>query len=132
MLTGNEPKGDAFSGDAAQHSRDVSAVMPEAARGTFDMRRSASLVLLAALLTASSAIAGATGGKTVTMPFADCEAIIAEIATEMEVEPVVLASDADSRTIRVDAADGSVTVSCDGRAGTMSLSKTASAVIASR
>jgi hypothetical protein len=96
------------------------------------MRRSASLVFVAALLTASSAIAGVTGGKTVPMRFADCEAIIAEIASEVAVEPVVLASDADTRIVRVDAADGAVTVSCDRRAATMSLSKTASAVIASR
>jgi hypothetical protein len=64
--------------------------------------------------------------------FSECEAIVAEIAADLNVEPVVLASRADLRSVRIDAADGAVTVLCDGAKGTMSLSKTAHLVTASR
>jgi hypothetical protein len=96
------------------------------------MRRSRPFLFLAACLLAASTAQAAPAGKTVSMPFGECEAIVAEIAADLNVEPVVLASRADLRSVRIDAADGAVTVLCDGAKGTMSLSKTAHLVTASR
>ena len=96
------------------------------------MRRSRPFLFLAACLLTASTAQAASAGKTVAMPFGECEAIVAEIAADLNVEPVVLASRADLRSVRIDAADGAVTVLCDGAKGTMSLSKTAHMVTASR
>ena len=77
------------------------------------MRRSSWFVVFAAGLFAASGALAASGEKTVSMPFGECQGIVAEIASDLDVEPVVLASAADLHRVRIDAADGSVTVSCD-------------------
>jgi len=81
---------------------------------------------------AASADPGRT--KTVPMPFGACQTIIAEMAEETGEPPVDLVSTSDLRKVRIEAADGFVTISCERTSGTMSLSETSrpAAVTASR
>jgi hypothetical protein len=74
-----------------------------------------SLSLLAALglfATGFGAHAEPAAGRVATMPFSECLSIIAEVAQEMDVAPVSLADTNDVRTVRFDADDGVVTVTC--------------------
>jgi hypothetical protein len=58
------------------------------------------------------------------MPYADCTAIIAEAAQDLDTQPVTLADTVDLRRVRIDAADGSVTISCGRSSNRMVLSRT--------
>jgi hypothetical protein len=77
-----------------------------------------------------------TSTRVVSFRFADCLAILADVAQEQGVTPVTLVSTADLQVARIEAADGAVTISCDRAAGRMALTKsqapTASAVVATR
>jgi len=61
--------------------------------------------------------------RVATMPFAECLSIIAEVSQEVEEEPVDLASTGDLVTVRINASDGFVTVSCSRPDNRMTLSK---------
>ncbi len=64
------------------------------------------------------------------MPFGDCLSIIAETAGETGEEPVSLVRTSDILTVRIDAADGFVTVSCSRPDNKMTLTKAAATVTA--
>jgi hypothetical protein len=81
------------------------------------------LFAAAGLLVTMTGSPSAADSKRVAMPFPECEGIIAEIAADVGVEPVVLASEAHLWTVRIDAADGLVTVSCNRTEGTMFVRK---------
>lgn len=74
--------------------------------------------------------------RVVSFRFADCLAILADIAEEAGVTPATLVNTADLRVARIEAADGAVTVSCDRAAGRMALARSpapaAAAVVATR
>ena len=74
--------------------------------------------------------------RVVSFRFADCLAILADVAQEQGVTPVTLVSTADLQVARIEAADGAVTISCDRAAGRMALTKSpapvAAAVVATR
>ena len=61
--------------------------------------------------------------RTVAMPFAECLSILDEVSLGMGIEPVKLVNTDDLRMIRVDAADGFVTVSCSRPDNRMTLAK---------
>ena len=86
--------------------------------------------LLISFLAASFGILSSFGtraetqeSRVATMPFADCLAIIAEASQEVDAEPVRLASTDDLITVRIDASDGHVTVSCSRPDNKMTLTK---------
>ncbi len=84
----------------------------------------AALAFTAAVLASSSTVVSLEGTKTVPMPFAECLSIIAEVSRETGVAPATLVSTGDRRTVRINAADGFVTVSCSRAEGTMTLGRT--------
>ena len=90
----------------------------------------AALSFTAAALAVSGAAASPEATKTAKMPFQECLGIIAEVTQETGAMPATLASTGDLRTVRINAEDGFVTVSCDRVAGTMTLSKTGPAAAA--
>jgi hypothetical protein len=61
--------------------------------------------------------------RIASMPYAECLAIIAETSQEMGEEPVSLVSTDDVRTVRINASDGFVTVSCDRSDNKITLTK---------
>lgn len=61
--------------------------------------------------------------RIATMPFAECLAIIAEVAQEMDEDPVTLVGTDDLTTVRINASDGFVTVSCSRPDNRMTLTK---------
>ncbi len=77
-----------------------------------------------------------TSTRVVSFRFADCLAILADVAKEEGVTPVHLVNTADLRVARMEAADGAVTISCDRAAGRMALTKSpapaTAAVVATR
>ena len=83
-----------------------------------------------ALLASASAQAAPAGTRTATLPFEACLSIIAEIAGDLGEEPVALVKTSDIHTVRIDAADGFVTVSCNRPEGRMTLTKTGPTVTA--
>jgi hypothetical protein len=60
----------------------------------------------------STAMAQDARTRVVAMPYDDCTAIIAEAAHDLDTAPVTLTDTADLMLVRIDAADGSVTISC--------------------
>ncbi len=92
--------------------------------------RSRILLGIVALLAASGAQADAAATRTATMPFKECLAIIAEASEESGEEAVQLVKTSDLHTVRIDAADGFVTVSCSRLDNKMTLTKTGSTVTA--
>jgi hypothetical protein len=82
------------------------------------------------LLVASSVLAASTGARAemaqtriAAMPYAECLAIIAEASQEVDEEPVILVSTGDRQTVRINASDGFVTVSCDRTDNKMTLTR---------
>ncbi len=87
------------------------------------------LSLLAALGLFASGVgahAEPAAGRVATMPFSECLAIIAEVAQEMDVAPVSLVDTGDVRTVRLDASDGVVTVTCRRQDNRMLLTRSPS------
>jgi hypothetical protein len=63
--------------------------------------------------------------RVATMPFSECLAIISEAAQEVGEEPVKLVSSSDLVTVRINASDGFVTVSCSRSDNRMTLTRSA-------
>ncbi len=63
--------------------------------------------------------------RVATMPFSECLAIISEAAQEVGEEPVKLVSSSDLVTVRINASDGFVTVSCSRTDNRMTLTRSA-------
>lgn len=76
-----------------------------------------------ALAAGASACAETDDSRTVTMPYADCLAIIAETAQEIDEKPVTLVGTDDLTTVRINASDGFVTISCSRPENRMTLAK---------
>jgi hypothetical protein len=76
------------------------------------MRSLALVVALGLFAAGFGAHAEPAASRVATMPFSECLAIIAEVAQEMDVAPVSLVDTGDVRTVRFDASDGVVTVTC--------------------
>jgi hypothetical protein len=70
-----------------------------------------------------SAQAQSADTRITSMPFAECLSIISEAAQEVDEEPVKLVSTNDVVTVRINASDGFVTVSCDRSSDKMTLTK---------
>ncbi len=79
---------------------------------------------VAAVAASSAAMANDVGMRVVTMPYDDCTAIIADAVRDLDRQPVTLADGADLMLVRIDAVDGSVTISCRRPINRMVLSKT--------
>ena len=73
--------------------------------------------------TAASAFAETPGVRVATMPFAECIALIDEAVQEEGVSPVQLVRTGDERAVRLDAADGFVTIACSRADNKVTLSK---------
>lgn len=78
------------------------------------MRASPIAVLLGAagLLAASGASGETLRARTATLPFDQCLEIINEVSAEFDAEPFGLVNTENERTVRFEADDGYVTVSC--------------------
>ena len=89
------------------------------------MRRLAISVLFgcATAMSVAGASAETPGTRVATMPFADCVALIDEAVQEKGVTPVQLVRNGDERAVRLDAADGFVTIRCSRADNTVTLSK---------
>ncbi|WP_243373170.1 hypothetical protein [Microvirga solisilvae] len=70
-----------------------------------------------------SAHAQEANTRIASMPYSDCLAIIAETAQEMDEAPVRLVDNGDKTTVRINAEDGFVTVSCERNGDRMILTK---------
>ena len=77
----------------------------------------------AALAASSGAQAQSADTRIASMPFAECLAIISEAAQDVDEEPVKLVSTSDEVTVRINASDGFVTVSCNRGSNKMTLTK---------
>ena len=89
------------------------------------MRSSLMAILVGTLgiLAGFGAQAQSADTRIASMPFAECLAIISEAAQEVDEEPVKLVSTNDAVTVRINASDGFVTVSCDRSGNKMTLTK---------
>lgn len=91
------------------------------------MRSLAMTVLLGALGIVPGSVAlraEEANTRVASMPYADCLAIIDETARDLGETPVQLVKNDEETTVRINAADGFVTVSCS-RADRIVLSKSA-------
>lgn len=86
------------------------------------MRRLA-IAFLLSTLGMFSAHAEEANTRVVTMPYSECLAIIAETAQEMDQAPVQLVKNENETTVRINASDGFVTVSCERSGDKMLLTK---------
>jgi len=110
-----------------QHSGNLSGVVIFRALGDESMRSLALSFLLGALGIFSCSVAlraQEANTRVAAMPYSDCLAIIAETAQELGETPVQLVNNDEETTVRINAADGFVTVSCS-RANRIVLSKSA-------
>jgi len=90
------------------------------------MRSSFVSMLLGTLMVlglGSAAQAQSADTRIASMPFGECLTIINEAAQEMDEEPVKLVSTNDKVTVRLEAADGFVTVTCERDINRMTLTK---------
>jgi len=71
---------------------------------------------------ASAALAEDANTRVASMPYSECLSIIAEAAQEVGEAPIQTISNDEETTVRINASDGFVTVSCS-RAGKMMLTK---------
>lgn len=89
--------------------------------------RSFSMALLVgaccALAAGSAAYAQSADTRIASMPFGECLSIISEASQDMDEEPVKLVSTNDVVTVRLNATDGFVTVSCEREGSRMTLTK---------
>jgi hypothetical protein len=76
-----------------------------------------------AFVASSGAQAQSADTRIAPMPFAECLAIINEAAQDVDEEPIKLVSTNDAVTVRINASDGFVTVSCDRNSNKMTLTK---------
>ena len=78
------------------------------------MRASSIALLLGAagILATSGAFGEELRARTATMPFDQCLQIINEVSTEFDAEPFGLVDTENERSVRFEADDGYVTVSC--------------------
>jgi hypothetical protein len=78
------------------------------------MRVSLTALLLGAagLLATSGAFGETLRARTATMPFDQCLAIIDEVSMEFDAEPFGLVDTENERSVRFEAEDGYVSVSC--------------------
>lgn len=77
---------------------------------------------LGTLSFAAAAHAEDANTRVAAMPYAECLSIIAEASEEIGEAPVQTVNSDDETTVRINASDGFVTVSCS-RAGKMVLTK---------
>jgi hypothetical protein len=63
--------------------------------------------------------------RVAMMPFSECLSIISEASQEVDEEPVKLVSTGDLVTVRINASDGFVTVSCSRPDSRMTLTRSA-------
>lgn len=61
--------------------------------------------------------------RIASMPFAECLSIIDEASQEVDEEPVKLVSTSDVVTVRINASDGFVTMSCNRSDNKITLTK---------
>lgn len=90
------------------------------------MRSSSISILLGALgifAAGSNALAETENTRIATMPFEECLSIIAEVSRELDEDPVSLVSTGDLTTVRINASDGFVTVSCSRADDRMTLTR---------
>ena len=90
------------------------------------MRSSSIAMLLGTLMAlglSSAAQAQSADTRIASMPFGECLTIINEAAQEMDEEPVKLVNTSDKVTVRLEAADGFVTVTCERGGDRMTLTK---------
>jgi len=90
------------------------------------MRSSSIAVLigtLSILTTGFGAQAQSADTRIASMPFSECLAIVNEAAQEVDENPVKLVNTSDVVTVRINASDGFVTVSCDRSSSKMTLTK---------
>lgn len=110
-----------------QHSGKASVVVIfRALEGGRAMRISTATILFGAfgIFSASlSAQAEEANTRVATMPYSECLAIIAEASSEVGEAPVQLINNEDETSVRINAADGFVTVSCSRANNKMVLSK---------
>lgn len=87
--------------------------------------RSTLLAIMLGTLGAFAAGSAAQSADTriASMPFGECLSIISEAAQDVDEEPVKLVSTSDVVTVRINASDGFVTVSCDRSSNKMTLTK---------
>jgi hypothetical protein len=84
--------------------------------------------LIAIMLGTLGAVAAGSAAQSAdtriaSMPFGECLSIINEAAQDVDEEPVKLVSTSDVVTVRINASDGFVTVSCDRASSKMTLTK---------
>jgi hypothetical protein len=72
---------------------------------------------------AAGSAAQSADTRIASMPFGECLSIINEAAQDVDEEPVKLVSTSDVVTVRINASDGFVTVSCDRASSKMTLTK---------
>ncbi len=90
------------------------------------MRSSSMAILigtLSILATGFGAQAQSADTRIASMPFNECLAIINEAAQDVDEEPVKLVNTSDVVTVRINASDGFVTVSCDRSSSKITLTK---------
>ena len=90
------------------------------------MRSSSTAILIATLsilATGFGVQAQSADTRIAPMPFSECLAIINEAAEDVDEEPVKLVNTSDVVTVRINASDGFVTVSCDRSSNKMTLTK---------
>ncbi|PVE26418.1 hypothetical protein DC522_01250 [Microvirga sp. KLBC 81] len=61
--------------------------------------------------------------RIATLPYADCLSIIAEASQELHEAPVQLINNEEETSVRINASDGFVTISCHRSTGKMVLTK---------
>lgn len=88
------------------------------------MRSTSFAIIIGALCAfATGAQAQSADTRIASMPFGECLSIISEAAQDMDEEPVKLVNTSDVVTVRINASDGFVTVSCDRGNSRMMLTK---------
>ena len=78
---------------------------------------------LGVLAAGSAAQAQSADTRIASMPFDECLSIISEAAQDVDEAPVKLVNTSDTVTVRINASDGFVTVSCDRSSSKMTLTK---------
>jgi hypothetical protein len=115
-----------FLSCALGHSGKTSGVVISEHREDQSMRSFLISILFGALSAATACTgvqAQSANTRVAAMPFAECLSIIHETSQEMGEEPVQLVNSNDLVSVRINASDGFVTVSCDRSASKITLTK---------